>query len=51
MISPAGEHMGTIEFPERASNMTFGGEDARTLYVTARTSIYRVPVNIPGIRP
>lgn len=51
VVSPAGEHLGTIEFPERASNMTFGGDEARTLYVSARTSIYRVRVNIPGIRP
>ena len=51
IISPEGKHLGTIHFPERASNMTFGGDDAKTLYVTARTGIYRVRINIPGIRP
>lgn len=51
VISPAGEHLGTIQFPERASNMTFGEDDAKTLFVTARTGLYRIRVNIPGIRP
>lgn len=51
VISPEGRHLGTIHFPERASNMTFGGEDAKTLYVTARTGIYRIGVKIPGVRP
>ena len=51
VVSPEGKNLGKIVFPERASNMTFGDADARTLYVTARTGLYRVRVNIPGIRP
>jgi gluconolactonase len=51
IISPEGRHLGTIRAPELAANMAWGDDDARTLYMTARTSIYRVRVKIPGIRP
>ena len=30
------------------TNLAFGGPDRKTLYVTAGTSIYRVPVAVPG---
>lgn len=38
----------TIEFPETPANLTFGDQDLRTVYVTARTSIYRVRVPDEG---
>lgn len=38
--SPAGATLGQITFPEAPANCTFGGPDMKTLYVTARTSIY-----------
>ncbi|WP_209332539.1 SMP-30/gluconolactonase/LRE family protein [Lunatimonas salinarum] len=48
VITPQGKHLGTILFPEVPANLTFGGEDGRTLYVTARTGLYAVKVKIPG---
>ncbi|MGH9672419.1 MAG: SMP-30/gluconolactonase/LRE family protein, partial [Bryobacteraceae bacterium] len=51
IFSPAGAHLGTIQFPEIPANCHWGGADARTLYVTARTGLYRVKLNIEGIRP
>ena len=42
VISPEGEHLGTIGIPEPASNMAFGGPGWSTLYVTATHSVYRV---------
>ena len=39
-----------IEFPEGPANCAFGGPDLRTLYVTARTSLYSLPVAVPGHR-
>jgi len=42
VISPEGEHVGTVCVPEVASNLTWGGEDLRTLYVTATSSLYAV---------
>ncbi len=50
VISPEGRHLGKIVFPERASNMTFGGADGRTLYVTARTGLYRIRLKVAGAR-
>jgi len=40
VISPEGEHLGTVRLPEIASNLAWGGEDWRTLYITATTSLY-----------
>jgi gluconolactonase len=37
-----------IEFPEIPANCTFGDHDLRTLYVTARTSVYRVRIPDKG---
>jgi gluconolactonase len=42
VISPAGEQLGTLLVPEHTANLTWGGEDWRTLYVTASTSLYSV---------
>jgi len=49
IISPERRHLGTIRAPEISTNVGFGDADRRTLYIAARTSIYRVRVNVPGI--
>lgn len=51
VVSPQGKLLGKIVLPERASNMAFGDADGKTLYITARTGIYRVRLKHPGIRP
>ena len=51
IISPAGKHLGTIIAPKHPHNLTWGGDDGKTLYMTAQDSIYRMPLNISGIRP
>lgn len=51
ILSPEGKHLGTIDMPERMSNVAWGGADARTLYITASTSVYRITLKIPGVRP
>lgn len=48
VYSPAGELLGIIKLPEQPANCTFGGADRKTLYVTARTSLYTVPMEIAG---
>jgi gluconolactonase len=50
VVSPEGKTLGLITFPENPSNCTFGGKDMKTLYVTARTSIYSVPMEATGHR-
>lgn len=48
VYSPAGKLLGIIKLPEQPANCTFGGADRKTLYVTARTSLYTVPMEIAG---
>jgi len=38
----------TIEFSETPANCAFGDSDLQTLYITARTSLYRVRRNVKG---
>jgi gluconolactonase len=49
VISPEGKHLGTIRVPEQSTNIGFGDADRKTLYIAARTSIYKIRVNTPGI--
>ena len=48
VFSPNGEHLGTIQPPERPANLAFGGGDGRTLFMTAQTGFYRVRVQVSG---
>ncbi len=50
ILTPQGETLGTIKFPEAPSNCTFGGKDMKTLFVTARTSLYTVRMETTGHR-
>jgi len=51
IISPAARHLGTIKAPELPANFAWGDEDGRTLYMAARTGLYRIRLKVPGIRP
>jgi gluconolactonase len=51
IIAPDGTHLGTIVPPETPANMAWGDADGRTLYMTARTGVYRIRLTTPGIRP
>ncbi len=48
VFSPSGKELALIPIPETPANMTFGGKDGRTLFVTARTSLYAVSMNVRG---
>ncbi len=48
IYDPAGVRLATIKLPEVPANCGFGGADGRTLFVTARTSLYSVPLKIAG---
>ena len=50
VFSPEGNLLGTIEIPEAPANLAWGDSDYRTLYITAKTSLYRLRLQIPGIR-
>jgi gluconolactonase len=51
IISPEGKHLGTIVGPEHQHNIAWGDEDGKTLYLCAKTGLYRIQLNVPGIRP
>ncbi|MCL4402786.1 MAG: SMP-30/gluconolactonase/LRE family protein [Acidobacteria bacterium] len=51
IISPEGKHLGTIQPPETPANCGWGGADGKTLYITARTGLYRINLLNAGIRP
>jgi len=51
IISPSGKHLGTIIAPKHAHNIAWGGDDGKTLYMTAQGTLYRMQLKIPGIRP
>lgn len=49
VYAPDGTLWGTLDVPMTPANCAFGGADRRTLYITARTGLYRVAMPIPGI--
>ena len=48
VFSAAGARLGIIRTPEVPANLAFGGPDLRTLFFTARTSVYAMRVRMPG---
>ncbi len=46
-----GKLLEKIEVPEGPANVTFGGEDYQTLFITARTSLYSVRMKNAGAKP
>jgi gluconolactonase len=51
VLSPDGEHLGTLRLPEAPHNLAWGGEDGGTLYITALTGVYRLRLGVTGARP
>lgn len=47
VFSPDGKHLGTLKTPEIPANCNWG-DDGKTLYITARTSVYRVKTSVMG---
>ncbi|MFC1717600.1 SMP-30/gluconolactonase/LRE family protein [Candidatus Poribacteria bacterium] len=44
----AGKHLGNIVTPDAPANCSFGGPENRTLFITARSSVYRVELKVEG---
>jgi len=42
VISSAAEHLGVIRVPENTGNLSWGGEDWRTLFIPSSTSLYSI---------
>ncbi len=43
-----GKLIGKILVPEAPANLCFGGDDGKTLFMTARKSLYSIPVKVTG---
>ncbi len=50
VLSPQGEHLGTLKLPEAPHNLAWGG-DGHDLYITALTSVYRLRLETKGATP
>ena len=50
VFSPAGKHLGTIKPPEVPANCNWG-DDWKSLYITARTGLYRIRLAVAGEKP
>jgi gluconolactonase len=48
IFAPDGEHLGVIEVPENVGNVNWGGDDWRTLFIPASTSVYSVQLKVAG---
>ncbi len=48
VYGPDGKQLETIAVPEGPANLKFGGPDRKTLFITARTSLYAVPMRVRG---
>ena len=48
VYSPEGKLLGKVQTEETPSNCTFGDADFGSLYITARTSVYRARLDVKG---
>jgi gluconolactonase len=53
VLSPAGKRLGKIPAPEgmRFSNLAFGDQDSKTLYIVSPKTLWRIRLKVAGIRP
>jgi gluconolactonase len=51
ILSPAAKHLGTIVGPKHPHNFAWGDEDGKALYLCAQSSLYKIRLNVAGIRP
>lgn len=51
IFSPNGELLDKITVPKSVTNLAWGDEDYKTLFITAGESVYKIRLNIAGIVP
>lgn len=50
VYSKDGVKLGAIQIPEQPANVCFGGKNRKTLFVTARTSVYKLAMKVMGVQ-
>ncbi|MBL8178995.1 MAG: SMP-30/gluconolactonase/LRE family protein [Bryobacterales bacterium] len=51
ILSAEGKHLGTVIMPMHPHNFAWGDADGKSLYICARTGLYRMPLSVAGVRP
>jgi len=52
VFDPAGKQIDHIDVPEKwSANVSFGGADHRTLFITASESLYAIKLRVKGANP
>ena len=53
IFSPEGKRLGLVRAPEgiRFANLAFGDPDSKTLYLVSAKNLWRVRLNVAGVRP
>ena len=49
VLNPEGKRLGIIQVPQLPANLAWGDRDWKTLYITARSSLYKVRLNATGV--
>jgi gluconolactonase len=49
VVSPSGELLGRIKIPGHSTNLCFGDDDWKGLYVTTYDSVFKVRLGVAGI--
>jgi gluconolactonase len=49
ILTPEGKPLGMFRTPVSVTNLNWGGSDWKTLYITARTDLYRIRTLVAGI--
>ena len=51
VFDPNGQPIENIAVPESPANLCFGGRDMQTLFITARTGLYALRMQVKGVGP
>lgn len=51
VLTAVGRVLGRLPLGERPTNCTFGGNEWKTLYITVRSGLYRLAMQVEGQRP
>jgi gluconolactonase len=51
VLAPDGRWLGLLDLPEAATDLAWGGADRRTLWITTKTGLARVPTSTAGAFP
>jgi len=49
VFDKSGKKIASIEIPEQPSNVCFGGKKRNVLFITARTSVFTLKMNVKGV--